>query len=69
MGYGTALLIIEGDPGHAALGILGGEGISGSYYQLAGRKYFYVETTSTGWPIGLIPARYRNAPATVVVFP
>lgn len=69
MGYGTALLIIEGDPGHAALGILGWEDLSGSYYQLADKKFFYVETTATGWPIGLIPPRYRNAPATVITFP
>lgn len=69
MGYGAALIIIEGDPSHAALGVYGGRGVTGSYYRYGGRKYFYVETTASGWPIGQIPDQYQKSPATVIPLP
>jgi Predicted periplasmic protein len=52
MGYGTVLLEF---PNHLALGVAGGEGIIGSYYEYKGVKYYYVETTASGYGIGEIP--------------
>lgn len=70
MGYGTALIFTQGqDVVHAAVGVWGGEEISGTYYSLNGRKYFYLETTASDWPLGVVPAEYRNARAVVVPLP
>ena len=65
LGYGSALILMP-DEGHAALGVLGGDGVYGSYYEVDGDMYFYVETTATGWPIGEIPEDLVGASAFVV---
>jgi transglutaminase-like putative cysteine protease len=62
MNYGVALIEL---PGHMAVGIQGGQGISGSYYEYAGVKYYYLETTNSGWNLGEIPYEYRGAKALV----
>ena len=62
MSYGVALIEL---PGHMAVGIQGGQGISGSYYEYAGVKYYYLETTNSGWNLGEIPYEYRGAQALV----
>jgi transglutaminase-like putative cysteine protease len=63
--YGTALLLL---PGHAALGVKGGDDLPGYYYEKDGTKYYYVETTGKGWDVGGIPDEYRNEEAYVRVF-
>lgn len=62
MGYGVVLII---PPGHAAVGLLGGEGISGTYWEYDGGKYFYIETTDIGWEIGELPEEYKGVGASV----
>lgn len=62
MGYGVVLFIF---PGHVAVGVLGGEGISGTYIEYNGGKYFYLETTNTGWKVGQIPEEYQGLTAHV----
>jgi hypothetical protein len=61
-GYGTVLLSL---PGHMAVGVKGGEDVEGSYYEYEGARYFYVETTGSGWEVGEIPEEYQNQKATI----
>ena len=68
MGYGVVLLIFPGtpgNPGHCAVGVLGGQGIYGTFWEYKGGKYYYLETTNTGWPIGQVPDKYRTASANI----
>lgn len=57
MGYDAVILLFDG---HAAAGISVAMA-TGSYYQYDGQKYFYCETTATGWKVGNIPDEYGNA--------
>jgi len=66
LGYEVIMLLIppHGDqPGHAAIGVTGTEGIPIQYHFLPyrGKRYFYCETTAEGWKVGEVPAEYRNA--------
>ncbi|SET01229.1 hypothetical protein SAMN04488587_1938 [Methanococcoides vulcani] len=62
MGYGVALITL---PDHMAVGVQGDESVSGSYYDYNGIKYFYLETTNSGWDVGVIPDEYQNSEATI----
>lgn len=64
-GYGVALICM---PEHIAVGIKGDavEGV-GSYYEYAGSKYYYIETTAQNWPIGEIPDDYKGKEVELVV--
>lgn len=62
MGYGVVLLSF---PRHLAVGVAGGEGVYGSYWEYEGRRYYYLETTGIGWEIGEVPAEYQTARASV----
>jgi hypothetical protein len=55
MGYGDILLKF---PEHMSVGVLGGEGVYGTYYEHNGGKYYYLETTGEGWGIGQLPPEY-----------
>lgn len=68
MGYGVVLIVFPetaASPGHCAVGVLGGEGIYGTYFEYNGGKYFYLETTNTGWAIGQIPDQYKAVRANI----
>lgn len=60
MGYGTILI---NPPNHLAVGVAGGEGIYGTYWELDGIKYYYLETTGEGFEIGDIPPEYVGSSA------
>jgi len=62
MGYGVVLI---SPPEHMAVGVLGGEGVYGSYYEHNGQKYFYLETTGEGWEIGEVPDEYEGGTAHI----
>lgn len=62
MGYGVALLEL---PGHMAVGVKSGDELSGSYYNYEGTKYFYLESTNSGWDVGVIPDEYKNETAII----
>jgi len=62
MDYDTVLIT---PPEHCAVGILGGEGIYGTFWEYEGKQYFYIETTGTGWSIGELPPEYQDAKADV----
>ncbi len=64
MNYGVILLAYDD---HMAVGIKGGEGLFGTYYEYEGEKYFYVETTAYGWTIGDVPAEYANKQVEVIM--
>ncbi len=63
LGYGTVLIQF---PDHMAVGVKGEESILGSYYEMDGIRYYYVETTSTGWEIGEIPDQLKDQPAKIL---
>lgn len=51
-------------PYHMGLGIAGDE-YGGTFYPYQGARYFYVETTGSGWEIGQLPEEYANTSALV----
>ena len=62
MGYDVVLI---SPPGHMAVGILGGDGLSGTYWTHNGGKYYYIETTGSGWEIGQLPPEYTGKTAHI----
>lgn len=63
LGYDTALLLLPNEQ-HAAVGV-SITGVSGSYYTKDGVKYYYVETTGTGYEIGEIPEVFTRTSAFI----
>lgn len=63
MGIGVVLLDF---PEHVAVGVKGDDSIKGTYWTYNNDKYFYLETTSTGWAVGQIPDKYKDAKARVI---
>lgn len=68
MGYRSALLLFRGNPGHMAVGVECSDGW-GSYYLKDGVKYFYLESTNSGWKVGQIPPDVKNVGAVVYPLP
>ncbi|UXM84922.1 transglutaminase-like domain-containing protein [Methanococcus aeolicus] len=62
LGYDVVLVEL---PQHMAVGIAGGDDITGTYYLYNNKKYYYLETTNTGWDIGTIPEEYKNKNAII----
>ena len=55
---GCEVVIME-FPDHAAVGVEAErEDAYGSYAKYGGKKYFYLESTKSGWELGEIPAEY-----------
>lgn len=63
MGYGAVLLQFKD---HVAVGVKGGDGIRGTYFEYRGDKYYYIETTGDNWEIGEIPDEYKYDKAEVI---
>jgi hypothetical protein len=63
-----AVLLIFIDASHAAVGAAC-PGASGDYFPYRGVRYFYCETTSSGWLLGEEPADIQDSPATIVQVP
>lgn len=63
LGYGTVLIQFTD---HMAVGVKGEESIQGSYYEVDGIRYYYVETTSTGWGIGDVPDQMKGQSARIL---
>ena len=66
MNIGSVLILL---PGHMAVGVWIDCDAPGTYYKFGDRCYYYVETTDTGWDLGKIPDKYRNAQATLIKVP
>jgi len=56
LGINNALVIV---PGHMLTAVSGN--FSGDYLRHQGKKYYFAETTDTGWLIGKSPENYRQA--------
>lgn len=59
--FGYDMILIQ-PPGHMAAGIYGDD-LPGYYWEVDGRKYYYIETTATGWGIGDLPDVYKGSSA------
>jgi len=57
-------MVLIQPPGHMAAGIYGTD-LPGYYWEADGRRYYYIETTGTGWGIGDLPDTYQGADAIV----
>jgi hypothetical protein len=56
-------VILINPPEHMAVGI--GIDAYGTYWELDGEKYFYLETTGEGWEIGEMPPEYAEETAYI----
>ena len=63
LGYEVALLLYDD---HMATGVGMPAGTSGTYYEKNGTRYYYCETTATGWWLGDIPDGYDSATVIVI---
>lgn len=52
LGYDSILILV---PQHMALGVKDTGNYSGQFYEYNGEKYYYVETTSSGHKVGVVP--------------
>ncbi|MFC4358217.1 hypothetical protein ACFO0N_09685 [Halobium salinum] len=57
--FGYDMVLFE-LPGHMAAGIYGSDDMTGTYVESDGRRYYYIETTGTGWGVGDIPETYQD---------
>ncbi|MHB8164198.1 MAG: transglutaminase-like domain-containing protein [Methanoregula sp.] len=62
MGYGVVLV---NPTGHMAVGVKCNS-CSGTSYTFNGDKYYYLETTGTGFKVGEVPKEYKNTPAKII---
>ena len=62
MGYSVVLIELSD---HCAVGVLGGDSLHGTYWEYGGGKYYYIETTNSGWGIGELPDVYKDASAYI----
>lgn len=62
MGYDVVLLKF---PDHMGVGVMLSSGLSGSYYEYEGQKYYYLETTGENWEIGQIPPEFSGSSASI----
>ena len=44
----------------------GDKKLEGNYYDYSGTRYYYLETTNSGWAVGVIPDEYIDADAIVL---
>jgi len=54
---------------HMAIGIYNDSHSNGTYYELNGKRYYYFETTKSGWSLGQIPDKYIGKPALLIEIP
>lgn len=64
MGFDVALIILE-DDAHMAVGV-SLVGYGGSYYEYDGKRYYYLETTSLVWGVGVVPPLFAGSNAQVL---
>lgn len=65
LGYGSVLIALW-DAEHMALGIKGSDSLPGTYYEYGGSRYYYVETTASGWEIGQMPDDIHQTEAEIL---
>ena len=65
LGYGAVLICFDD---HMGVGIKGAEDLPGYYFEKYGIRYYYIETTSSGWEIGDMPEDYIDDQAQILFF-
>ena len=65
--FGYGCIFIKFDD-HIGLGVYGDESLEGAYYELDGKRYYYVETTKPNWDIGEFPDDLSST-ATLIKIP
>lgn len=57
-------------PGHLAVAIRATDDYEGgSYYEIDGKRYLFIETTGSDWEIGTIPDTYKTSSAQLYLIP
>lgn len=64
-GLGYGVILITFPDRYCAVGVSAGEGMHGAYFEHNGEKYFYLETTNTGWGVGQIPEELKGVTAHI----
>ena len=62
MGYDVAIVLL---PGHAATAVAC-DNCNGYYYPLDGKRYYYLETTGTGFSLGTMDVKYQTTKARLI---
>jgi len=52
------MIVVSDEYAHAMLAL--NVPASGDYLELKGKKYYFWETTATGWPVGMLPPNTNN---------
>ncbi|MFC7077770.1 hypothetical protein [Haloarcula halophila] len=68
LGYGSILIELP-QAKHMAVGVKGNDEIPGAYYTKNGNKYYYVETTGSGWRVGEVPDDVKQQGAQANLLP
>lgn len=63
MGYGVVLIAFQD---HMGVGVKGSSSMPGHYFEYNGSRYYYVETTGSGWGIGDMPDDYKGSEASIM---
>jgi len=67
MGHDVAVVFLTGKPGHAAVAVAC-DNCNGYYYPLNGKRYYYLETTGTGFSLGVISDK-KHQTSTALLIP
>ena len=65
-GFRCALFVF---PGHAAVGVEVPHDVPGAYLEREGVRYYYCETTKSGWIVGVMPDDVEVADMTFISIP
>lgn len=68
LGYDVKLIFLNIPDGrkHLAVGVWGHDTYPGTYWIENNKKYFYIETTATGWDFGKFPMQWVGSTATLI---
>ena len=64
-GLGYEVSLIEFPGKHCAVGVSAVDGVQGTYFEDGEDKYFYLETTNTGWGVGQMGEELKGIKAYV----
>jgi hypothetical protein len=63
MGYKVSLIVFPDE--HCAVGVSAVDGVQGTHFIDGDDKYFYLETTDTGWGVGQMPEELKDVKAYI----
>ena len=65
MGYDVVIVLFPGNPGHAGIAVAC-DNCNGYYYPLNDKRYYYLETTGTGFSLGNMEDEYQTTSADII---